>query len=162
MTNKSEVAKITLKVLAGLTREGDMKAAMYKLAEQKGDFVAIAGDVHAYGVKQGALGDSVMFVGQFVGVNRNTGEVYEATKLYLPRGLADEIKSKFDARTDGNPITFNAEIKPVLAKDAVMGFQYIYKPISTAESLNRSNQLLGQIQALPAPAPLKAIAGSKK
>ena len=88
------------------------------------------GEVHimnVFGVVTGAktvtggnFGDSVMFTGSFGAVNKVTGEMFRASKLFLP-GMASEI---VENQFTGEPLDIDVDIAAI-PNDKDPGFAYI-------------------------------------
>ncbi len=111
----------------------------------------------AYGViiHDGKFGESVGFKGDFVAVNKLTGEVFESNAAFLPAGLTREIQTELD-RSENKEVKFTADIKAMPSTKTVQGYAWIADMPRTEAMVNRMEALklaaLSEVKKLSAPA----------
>ena len=99
------------------------------------------------------------FVGNFEGVNLETGEVYRSGVLYLPKGISEIMESTFKklkaeaekegASADTVSITFAFEIRSVKASNPI-GYSYEAQALKNAEKDDELKELRALMASLPA------------
>lgn len=149
MAKVSEMKKLSIKSIMGLSREDDTHKFMIEKAKNQTVLCAIAGDVTGYRQLATQFGKSFALVGTFVAQNLITGENFEASQLFLPKDAADNLVAQFDQRKELEGfINFACQVKVV--EDKGQGFMYITTPIRDAKATTRRNELLSLFAALPA------------
>lgn len=113
-------------------------------------------DVEGYFMKTTQYGESVALTGDITAVNALTGEIFQGITVYLPDDFASMIANKLDKRDDQSmTVNFKAEIIVSASEKSARGYTFITRPISTPEMVNarleRANNLLSTLKALPAP-----------
>lgn len=136
-----------------------------------GDFIGktigiITGRVDGVFVKHTQFGENLGLSGEFLGVNPNTGEAFESSKLYLTQDKAAEIANALEKAEPGSTVSLGKlEITVAKSEKGSRGYSFIIRQMQTAEvhNLRREmlNELLNDIKALPAPE-AKAETGKKK
>lgn len=92
------------------------------------------------------------FVGQFEGVNLNTGELFTSGKMYLPAGLSEmfeQFVTKALADDAKTQIQFGFEIASQKASNPI-GYSYVAAPFHKPEKNDALAALRRAIKALPA------------
>ncbi len=160
------VKKITMKTIAGLNRDIDKAATVKHFLDQLAthpDFAAVSGDVTGFGTKPGVFGENYYFNGTFIAINRKTGEVFKAPKIYLPNDLAENVVAAFNGRVKegdaGNGVHFSAHIILAEDKGGATGYTFVSKPIANPQSINREAELQAVLTGLP---PVKQLAAPAK
>ncbi len=85
------------------------------------------------------------FIGHFEGVNLQTGETIQSSKMFLPEGASqtlEHIVNQVHARRKGAMVNFAFEIFAVRNEDTRGGYAYETRTILRPEQ----NDLLGQIR----------------
>jgi len=101
-------------------------------------------------------------VGNFEGVNLETGEVFRSGKLYLPKGVHEMVESaakKLEAEGEGDSVQFALEIYAVSATNPI-GYSYEAKPLVKAAVADDLETLRSQLPEVPKQKALPA--GAKK
>lgn len=170
MANDTKLLKkITIKEVLELGREmttEQVKAHFTNLAnEQPGrEIAALSGDVTGFGTKTTQFGESIYFTGVFFAQNRETGALYKAAKIYLPRDAAENLVASFGGRQQADDsIRFTMIVR--LTPDPSQGYTYVCEGIKTPQSINREAELLSMFKNLDVLEPPKAqakLAGAKK
>lgn len=105
-------------------------------------------------------GDQFALVGQFMAVRPDTGEIVQSSTLYIPDGSAHANMVAAAQREGFMGLDFLVDIILNLdvSKKNSVGFEYIAKPVSDAQTVDRAAKLkaalmadLPQVAALPAP-----------
>lgn len=156
------VKKITCKQLAGIDRaktKEETVELMKKIADEKPDYAAIVGDMTGYGTVASQYGVTTFLTGSFQAINRNTGKMYKASKVFLPKDFTDVVKAAFDGRDKQNAgVHVHCTISVVKDSSSATGYTYISQPIKNPESINRDAELSAMLVSLPVP---KQIAQKK-
>lgn len=156
MSEPKSVKKITIKEIIGLTgvATDEVKAHMLDLAKQGGsaaELAAIAGEVQGYGAKASQYGESFFLTGNFVSLNRQTGEILESNKLYLPKDTTENVMAEYKNRTESTDlVSIKLIIRVILDKASSTGYSYVCKPIETPELINKKAKLVALLSNLPA------------
>jgi hypothetical protein len=166
MSDAILLKKITLKAVSELGRDvstGEVTAYFLAKAKAGTELLAVAGEMTGYGLKKSQFGDSFFLTGIFFALNRETGKLYKAGKIYLPKDATENIVAKFEARTQQDEfVKFQLTVKVVEDKSSSTGYSYVCEPIRSPESIHREAELIGALAALPAPKPQAKLASNKK
>lgn len=94
----------------------------------------------------------IAIIGDFEGVNVETGEIYRSAVLYLPAGIHEMLEAPLRANPNSS-IEFALDIAAVRATN-VAGYSYAAKPLvkpAENDKLAALRGALGDAPALPAP-----------
>lgn len=126
------------------TAKGEKK--VFTEAKTVARFIGIATGAK---VMQTVYGESVRFLGQFKGINAETGEEFHATYLFLP-GIAEGVLFNALNTAQGAPVNFALDIGVKPDASTATGYVFTCVPL-----LENGNDPLAAIQnSLP---PLKAL-----
>lgn len=143
------VTKLTLKAMGCNPRRASVEKKAVSLAR-------VYGIASGTRVKTAANGDAhYPILGDFEGVNLETGEVFKSGTLYLPAGLHEMIYEPLSRGSD--PIEFGIEVSAIPAENPI-GYSYtakqLYKP-AAADPLEKLRGIAGPSSAKALPAPEK-------
>lgn len=136
--------KIDLKKLITLDEKGEKLPIMQVIGQ-------------AVGVKSGvsSYGDWKCLMGQFQATNSETGEVFEASQLYLPEvALTPLIVALSSPETRG--VEFAIKITANYAKNAKPGgvpYEYSWEPLLPPDANDPISRIKARLEALALPAP---------
>jgi hypothetical protein len=91
----------------------------------------------------------VYFLGNFEGVNLDTGEVSQASKLYLPPGASETLEvmlNRVQERRKGASVNFAFEIVAAPSEDARCGYAYETRTILQPEQADMLDQVRGAVK----------------
>lgn len=154
MSNAILLKKITLKEICELKRDMPKEKVVeffQAKAEQNAEIAVIAGEMTGYGGRTTQFGESVFLTGLFFAQNRETGQMYKAGKVYLPKDATENLVSMFQQRDQADKyIRFQLSVR-VVEDSGNTGYTYVTEPVRTPESINREAELMSTFAALPAP-----------
>jgi len=109
-------------------------------------------------IKPGAsdLGPYVRFIGEFKGVNLQTGELFVAPACIMPRFLEEQIAGA--CTPESMPVMFGFDIGVKWDKTTPTKYQYTAVPVIEPKTSNAMLALEEQISKLALPAPVKKAA----
>lgn len=166
------VRKITLKeILKGKPEKEEVvlddKTKEMRVKEQ--DVCVVFGQAMTYEKGSTQFGDYVAFVGRFEARRLRDGEVFQSTRLIMPK-VAEEMTlvELMDAQREDSTSFLNIAYVLGVEYEArgTEGYKWTVKPVSTGEEradpLDSLRQAISsQVPALQAPERQKAIAGKK-
>ncbi len=148
------VNKLTIKTILGIER-GKTKEEVINImkgyAATNSEVAAVLGKVTGFGSKATQFGESTFFIGDFYAQNRETGEVFEGNKIYLPKDVSETIKAAFENRNSQDEYVKVSLTVSVVKDSGVVGYAYVCRPIKNPQSINERAEMLGQFAQLPAP-----------
>lgn len=110
----------------------------------------IFGEAVAIKTKEAKSGDMYSYlIGEFRAVNGNN-EKYEATKLFLPGRLMEEVETAL-ASAEGAPVQFGYDIYSTVDKDSSVGYKYAAKSVVKTEASSRLNDMAKTLESKPLP-----------
>jgi len=159
MSTIKTLKKISVKELFGLKRNDDGKAKMQELVKSgHKEIFVISGRVTGFASKATQYGESFALLGQFLARNQINGDVFKATKCYLPKDFTENVIGTFQNRSDeSGAIEFTANVSVVEDSSSATGYTYIVEPVTTAESMAWEAKAMQSLLAIPAPEKPKAI-----
>lgn len=155
MTTTIPLAKITMKTIFGLGRGDDAKQYFQNLLKEKGatELMVIQGEMNGYGGKVAQFGENVYLTGEFQCINRLTSEIFESTKVYLPKSFTETVLAKFINRAaNAETIDFAASFTLAEDKGGSTGYTFVATPIRDAQAVNKRAERIATLMSLPAPA----------
>lgn len=153
------VNKLTIKTILGIDRgktKEEVIAIMKDYAAKNSEIAAIIGKITGFGEKATQFGNSTFFIGDFYAQNRETGEIFEGGKIYLPKDVSETIKAAFVNRTAQDEYVKVQLTVSVVKDSGTVGYAYVCRPIKNPQSINERAEMLGQFLSLPAPEKKKA------
>lgn len=144
---------VTYKLLAGIPeKQGEeVNAFMRDLAKRDAVLMQVAGEITGYTSKQGQFGENIGFNGEFILKSAITGEVFETTKVYFDKAFAEQVKARFDQRSESSErVQITAQVAVVSHSKAPF-FTYMATPLKTAETVSRKAMLLSLLAEAPLP-----------
>lgn len=93
----------------------------------------------------------VAFIGNFEGINLETGEVFRSGRLYLPKGISELMEKTFEQlrKQDKNAdVSFAFEIRSVKASNPI-GYSYEAQALQSAQKMDELAHLRNSIKQLP-------------
>jgi len=156
MASAKRLKKLTTKDIMGLNTKPthEVKAELIKIAESDNSrLYHMKGEVTAYGGKHTQYGESFFFVGSFAAQNLQTGEIFSAGKVYLPKDVTEDLIAAFKSRSDDSAISFDLVVGVI--PDAKQGYNYVSEPVRSPEAVDREAEMIASFKPLQ-------IAGPKK
>lgn len=163
-TNKPKLIRtMNAKEIMSITgKDAVVKEQWLKLAREYPEvkLFNIAGDIASYGIKPTTNGESVFFTGIFLARNNLTGQMFKASKLYLPsKGDAENLlaawKSTKGENKENPVIGFSFEYVLELTDRSPTGYSFLSESERAPEQVTREAELLARME-------VKALAAPKK
>lgn len=113
------------------------------------------------------FGDSTRLIGDFLAVNKQTGEMFRSNRLFLPSIISEEMEAAVDPSTKSQ-VEFAFDIYIIPDDKSATGYVYMAEPVVKARESDAMAQLAGKMgitlglpepkeaPALPAPETAKA------
>lgn len=105
----------------------------------------------------GKYGEQIGFKGDFVAINKITGEVFESEAFFAPKGLSKELEKRLST-SDGQEVKFSADIKATESDKNDKGYAWVADAPKTEAMASQKEALklaalkeAQSIVALPAP-----------
>lgn len=125
---------------------------------KKTDLCSIAGVARRCESVNTTFGESIRFIGDFIAVNLQTGEVFRANRAFFPKVVEGELESA--VRGNGN-VEFAFKISIIPDADSATGYVYHAEPVQKVRESDQVAALAEKIgvnllaephKNLPAPA----------
>lgn len=140
------IRRITLRTIGLVVK--DIRAACEKAGEGKGVALAkIVGSSSEAKTGQTDKGQFTALLGEFVGVNLLTGEVFNSGKAILPNFISEQLAAALNV---SNAVDFALEIGAKADDSAVTGYVYTVRSLVDAEPTDKMKKLLGAAGITPA------------
>ena len=136
------VKKLSVKTLIGPIQKPD-EGKTVKLCR----FIGIAKSLKTVST---AFGESTGLLGDFVGVNLETGEQSRSAVLYAPQILIDMIAPQIE---QGNAVEFAFDICVTGDKSVAVGYRYSLDTVLAPSENDPMEKLLSAVNSLVLPAP---------
>ncbi len=121
----------------------------------------VSGYVYGIICHDGKYGESVGFKGDFVAVNKLTGEIFESEAAFLPQGLTREIQQRLE-KSETSEVKFTADIKAMPSTKSAQGYAWIADAPRTEQMVSRKEALkLEALQSAKLLAAPQVVKGKK-
>lgn len=105
----------------------------------------VSGYAYSQFIVSTKYGENLGFKGDFVAVNKLTGEVFESDACFLPKSLAHDIAARLE-KSENQEVRFTADIKATASDKNDRGYAWIADAPRTEEMISRREQM--KIEAL--------------
>jgi hypothetical protein len=146
MSAKSNAATVT--VVRKITPKIIMGSKPKLIDNKKTDLCSIAGIASSLKTTPTNFGESTCFIGEFIAVNLQTGEVFKSNRAYFPKLIEEEMTGPVNAK-ENVEFAFRLSILP--DEKSNTGYVYYNEPVHKIQDSDQLKSLAEKIGVVMGP-----------